>query len=147
MHSSSSPSAPEAVSTTLACSVYTVPPLDRHHAHSLLCLCSKVVCTLLPFIPRTSVSRVTESYQSYPTSPPMTPDIYSAVPYSTTLTSPPPPQPFTTARPAPPKAELNRALHSNKDLLPIASISSPTTAISPSAVHSPPLILHHQKQN
>jgi hypothetical protein len=41
----------------------------------------------LLFIPRTSACRVPEPYQSYPTSPPMTPDVHSAVPYSTTLIS------------------------------------------------------------
>jgi hypothetical protein len=40
------------------------------------------------FIPRTSASRVPESYQSYPTSPPTTPAIHSTIPYSMTLTSP-----------------------------------------------------------
>jgi hypothetical protein len=88
MRSSSSPSAPEAVSTALACSVYTVQPSDRRHAHSLLLLRSNVVCVLFPFIPHTSACRVPESYQSYPTSPPTTPAAHSAVPYSTTLTSP-----------------------------------------------------------
>jgi hypothetical protein len=39
-HSSSSPSAPEAISIVFACSVYTVPPPDCRHAHSLLCVCS-----------------------------------------------------------------------------------------------------------
>jgi hypothetical protein len=37
--------------------------------------------------------------------------------------------------PAPLKAELNGALHSNKDLLPIASAFPPSTAISHSAIH------------
>jgi hypothetical protein len=88
-HSSLSLSAPEAVSAALACSVYTVQPPDRRHAYSLLRLCSKVVRVLLPFIPCTSASRVTESYQSYPTSPSTTPDVHSTIPYSPTLTSPP----------------------------------------------------------
>jgi hypothetical protein len=46
MHSSLSLSALEAVSAALACSVHTVQPLDCHHAHSLLCLRSKVICVL-----------------------------------------------------------------------------------------------------
>jgi hypothetical protein len=50
MCSSSSLSAPEAVSTTLACSVYTIQHPDCRHAHSLLCLRSKVVCILPSFI-------------------------------------------------------------------------------------------------
>jgi hypothetical protein len=122
-----SPSTPEAISASLACSVYTVQPLDRSHAHSLLHLCSKVVHVLLLFIPCMSSSRVTESCWSYLMSPPTTPDIHSTVPYSTTLTSPPTisdkslPLLFTAARPAPPKAELNGALHSHKDLFLIAS--------------------------
>jgi hypothetical protein len=127
------------VSATLACSVYTVQPPDHRHAHSLLHLCSKVVCVLPSFIPCTSTSRVPESYQSYPTSPPMTPDTHSTVPYSPTLTSPPTicsdkslPPLFTIACPAPLEAEFNRALHSNKDLLPIASVFPLLTAISPS---------------
>jgi hypothetical protein len=82
-----SPLAPEAISVVFACSVYTVQPPDRCHTHSLLCLWSKVVYILLPFIPYTFMSRVTESYQSYPTSPSMTPDIHSTIPYSPTLTS------------------------------------------------------------
>jgi hypothetical protein len=79
--SSLSPSAPEAVSAALACSVYTVQPSDCCHAHSLLCLCSKVICILSSFIPRTFMSRVPESYQSYPMSPPMTPAAHSAISY------------------------------------------------------------------
>jgi hypothetical protein len=88
MCSSLSLSAPEAVSATLACSVYTVQPSDRRHAHSLLLLHSKVVCVLSSSIPCTSTSRVPEPYQSYPTSPPTMPAIHSAIPYSMTLTSP-----------------------------------------------------------
>jgi hypothetical protein len=82
MRSSSFPSTPEAVSAALACSVYTVQPPDHCHAHSLLRLCSKVICVLSSFIPRTSASRVPESYQSYPTSPPTMPATHSAIPYS-----------------------------------------------------------------
>jgi hypothetical protein len=67
MHSSSSPSTSEAISTTLACSVYTVQPLDHCHTHSLLCLCSKVIHILI--IRHTSTSRVPESYQRYHMSP------------------------------------------------------------------------------
>jgi hypothetical protein len=116
MHSSLSPSAPEGVSAALACSVYTVQPLDRRHAHSLLRLCSKVVHVLLPFIPCTSMSRVTESYQSYPTNPPTTPDVYSAVPYSTTLTSP---LLVSAAHSPSPEVELTETLWRSLEVIPI----------------------------
>jgi hypothetical protein len=46
MRSSLSLSAPEAVSAALACSVHTVQPSDRRHAHSLLLSRSKVVRVL-----------------------------------------------------------------------------------------------------
>jgi hypothetical protein len=153
MYSSLSLSAPEAISATLACSVYTVQPLDHRYAHSLLRLCSKVVHILPSFIPCTSASRVPESYQSYPMSPPTTPDAHSAIPCSPTLTSLPAicsdksllPL-FTATCPAPPEAEFNGALHSNKDLLLIASVFPLLTTISPSTVRSPlPSVLHHHR--
>jgi hypothetical protein len=111
MRSSSSPSAPEAISTALACSVYTVQPSDRRRAHSLLHLCSKVVHVLSSFIPRTSASRVPESYQSYPTSPPTTPVAHSAIPYS--------PDMHFLARSPSPEAELTKTLWRSLEVIPI----------------------------
>jgi hypothetical protein len=149
--SSLSLSTPEAVPATLACSVYTVQPPDCCHIHSLLHLHSKVVCILSSFIPHTSASRSPESYQRYHMSPPTTPDAHYAIPYSPTLTSLPTicsdksllPL-FTATCPAPLEAEFNGALHTSKDLLPIASVFPPSTTISPSTILSlPPSILRY----
>jgi hypothetical protein len=156
MCSSSSPSSPKAVSAALACSVYTVQPSDRRHAHSLLLLRSKVICVLSSSIPCTSVSRVPEPYQSYPTSPPMTPAVYSAIPYSTTLTSPlairPSESPPLPSLPLPPQPSLSFAI---VIAVPSASASAASASASASAYTSAaiycrlllPLVLYHRKRN
>jgi hypothetical protein len=110
--------------TPIVCSVYTV----------------KLSVFFLPFIPCTSTSRVPESYQSYPMSPPMTPVAHSAIPYSPDMHFPTC-HPFQRITTVTIHLPLLPPVHCHNHLFTIIADWFRLCR------HSPPLILHHQKRN